>query len=114
MPETGELEKIGILGTDVQHLISTIDHNLQSDGAHSRYQRKVAYDNLPAEVLPKFRAFSAEKAQSMLEEFDIWLASHDRDRNPHVEGTGRMSAGIGIYYFEHDADNEKAEGESND
>ncbi|MGB1012470.1 MAG: DUF6502 family protein [Thiolinea sp.] len=29
-----------------------------------------------------------------------WLAQHDRDTNPQVQGTGTVQAGVGIYYFE--------------
>jgi len=85
------------------YLISTIDHNLQADGSPDEiplFQRKVLYDNLPAEVLPEFRALSAESSQKLLEKLDAWLAERDRDNNPEIEGTGRHVAGIGIYYFE--------------
>ena len=100
VPRTSEVEKIHILGTDVSHLISTIDHNLQPDVSEPFFQRKVAYDNLPHEVLPQFRLLTLGKAQALLENMDRWLARHDRDTNPAVDGTGRSRAGIGIYYFE--------------
>lgn len=103
IPGGGEDVKIHILGTDVGYLISTIDHNLRTDGSPDEiplFQRKVLYDNLPAEVLPEFRVLSAESSQKLLERLDAWLAERDRDNNPEVEGTGRHVAGIGIYYFE--------------
>jgi len=100
IPKTSEIDKIQILGTDVSHLISTIDHNLQPDTPEPFFQRKVAYDNLPQEVLPQFRKLTVRKAQALLENMDRWLARHDRDTNPAVAGTDRSRAGIGIYYFE--------------
>ena len=100
IPKTSETDKLHILGTDVAYLIATIDHNLRSDSTAPFFQRKVAYDNLPDQVLPEFRKLSAEKAQLLLEELDRWLAQHDRDAEPGVEGTGRNWAGVGIYYFE--------------
>jgi hypothetical protein len=100
IPRTAEADKLHILGTDVSYLITTIDHNVRSDGAEPRFQRKVAYDNLPDQTLPAFRKLSAEKAQALLEQLDEWLARHDRDTHPAVTGTGRNRAGIGIYYFE--------------
>ena len=100
IPESGDVDKLHILGTDVAYLISTIDHNLKSDIISSFFQRKVAYDNLPDEVLPVFRKHSAKKAQILLESLDRWLAQRDRDITPSVQGTGRSQAGIGIYYFE--------------
>ena len=100
IPKTSENGKLHILGTDVSHLISTIDHNLQPEVPQPFFQRKVAYDNLPNEVLPQLRKLTGRKAQALLEKIDRWLAGHDRDINPNVAGTGRNKAGIGIYYFE--------------
>jgi hypothetical protein len=100
IPKNSDADKIHILGTDVSHLIATIDHNLQNNPIGPFFQRKVSYDNLPDEVLPHFRKHSSRKAQAFLESLDRWLAQHDRDVTPTVEGTGRNQAGIGIYYFE--------------
>lgn len=103
VPHGDEVGKLNILGTDVYHLIATIDHNMQQIGAEPRFQRKVAYDNLPDEVLPRLRELGAEKSQALLEELNRWMRQHDRNVNPDVKGTGRKRAGIGIYYFEEDA-----------
>lgn len=100
VPERSDADKLHILGTDAAHLISTIDHNLRSDPIGPFFQRKVAYDNLPDQVLPEFRKLSAKKAQTLLEGLDRWLAKRDRDITPAVKGSGRNQAGIGIYYFE--------------
>lgn len=100
IPKRSEKDKIHILGTDVSFLISTIDHNLQNNNAEPFFQRKVAYDNLPQEILAQFRRMAAQKAQNLLEKLDKWLAQHDRDTNPEITGTGRHRAGVGIYYFE--------------
>jgi len=108
IPQESEVDKLYILGADTSALISTIDHNLDPATERKYFQRKVRYDNLPDEALPAFRELTAEKAQKLLEEFNVWLAKHDRDINPSVDGTGRNSAGLGIYYFEN------PEGESRD
>ncbi len=102
VPKGNEPGKLHILGTDVAHLLATIDHNLQEDRSEPRFQRKVAYDNLPAEALPGLRRMTGEQAQRLLEELDRYLSRHDRDANPSAEGTGRKHAGVGIYYFEED------------
>ena len=102
IPRTSDADKFVILGTDVSDLIATIDHNMQHGAADPRFQRKVMYDNLPAEVIPKFRKLSVARAQALLEQLDKWLSQHDRDVQRTVEGSGRMRAGIGIYYFEED------------
>lgn len=100
IPQRSDADKIYILGTDVEHLISTIDHNLKPDSRGPLFQREVEYDNLPDEVLPEFRKLSAQRTQTLLESLDRWLAKRDRDTTPKVKGSGRNRAGLGVYYFE--------------
>jgi hypothetical protein len=102
VPVAGEVEKLSILGTDVADLIATIDWNLRCPPAEAYFQRKVHYDNLPAEVMPELHALTRERAQVLIEQLDHWMAAHDRDVNPTVQGTGRKRAMVGIYYFEED------------
>lgn len=101
IPRASDLGKLTILGTNVSYLIDTIDHNLQATD-EPRFQRTVLYDNLPVEAIAEFRALGSAQAQELIERLDLWLARHDRDANPMVRGTGRMRAGMGIFYFEHD------------
>jgi hypothetical protein len=107
VPRTGETDKLGILGTDVAGLISTIDHNLQCEPDHAYFQRKVFYDNLPEEAIPELLSLTTEQGQALLERLDDWMSSHDRDSNPDVTGTGRRRAGIGVYYFEDEESTEE-------
>lgn len=100
IPHGDEDAKLHLLGQDVALLIATIDHNMQADEQALYYQRKVSYNHLPQEVLPEFREFVKRDAQELLLRFNAWLYQHDRDSNPQVQGTGRMQAGVGIYYFE--------------
>jgi hypothetical protein len=101
LPRSNDAARLGILGTDVAWLIGTIDHNLQGR-VPARFQRKVTYDNLPVEAVDAFRTLSARHAQELIELLGDWLARHDRDTNPAVEGSGRMRAGVGVFYFEED------------
>jgi hypothetical protein len=99
IPRTGEIDKLGILGVDTSYLIATIDHNIrQADPPY--FQRKVCYDNLPEEVLGELKEVTSERGQAFLEYLDCWMSERDRDVNPQVPGTGRVRAGIGIYYFQ--------------
>jgi hypothetical protein len=99
IPRTGEIDKLGILGADTSYLIATIDHNIrQPDSPY--FQRKVCYDNLPEEVLGELKQVASGRGQDFLEYLDRWISKRDRDVNPKVAGTGRMRAGIGIYYFQ--------------
>jgi hypothetical protein len=109
IPESGDADKLNILGTDVSDLVATIDHNIQRGAADPFFQRKVMYDNVPAEALQEFRRLSGAQAQALLERLDKWLSQHDRDAHPKTTGTGRMRTGIGIYYFEEDMKSQKSE-----
>ncbi|MCX7229812.1 MAG: DUF6502 family protein [Burkholderiales bacterium] len=109
LPRSNDAARLGILGTDVAWLIGTIDHNLQGR-APPRFQRKVTYDNLPVEAVDAFRTLSAQHAQALIELLGDWLARHDRDTNPAVEGSGRMRAGVGVFYFEEDLE-DRSEGD---
>jgi hypothetical protein len=109
VPESGDTDKLNILGTDVSDLISTIDHNLQRGAADPFFQRKVMYDNVPVEALEEFRRLSGTQAQGLLERLDKWLSQHDRDTSG-PGGTGQIRTGIGIYYFEEDMDSQKSKG----
>ena len=100
LPRGDEAMKLHILGTDTAYLIDTINHNLQRDFTELRFQRKVLYDNLPDAVLPALRHLTLKSAQALLEKLDVWLSSQDRDVNPQAGGSGRNTAGVGIYYFE--------------
>ncbi len=102
VPAEGEVEKLEILGSDVADLIATIDWNLRCPPAEAYFQRKVQYDNLPAEVMPTLHTLAGERAQALIEQLDLWMAGRDRDVNPTVQGTGRKRAMLGIYYFEED------------
>jgi len=100
VPAGDDEEKIKILGTDVADLVNTIDHNLQAEPRQTYFQRKVCYDNLPAELVDELRAVIAQKAQTALESMNEDMARCDRDRRPELQGSGRVRAGLGIFYFQ--------------
>jgi len=107
VPMGSDAGKLHILGSDVALLIGTIDYNMHEIQHQTRFQRKVAYDNLPEEALPKLRELANEHGQALLQEIDLYLSQQDRDINPEIKGTGRKHAGLGIYLFEEDASEEK-------
>ncbi len=100
VPRGDRVEQLAILGTDVADLIRSIDHNLTSAPGETYFQRRVSYDNIPREALPAIAKKLSRKAQACLESLDGVLSAADRDRSPSVKGTGRIRAGVGIYYFE--------------
>ena len=102
IPKNIDAEKITILGADAADLIATIDHNLGDRKEQPYFQRKVMYNNIPAEAVAGFRETSSAEAQLLLEKLDAILAENDRDYNPDIKGSGRKRLGVGIYYFEED------------
>lgn len=100
IPSSGDTDKIDILGTDVALLIDTIDHNLLCEVEDAFFQRKVAYNNLPVEAIPELHKLTKKHAQIFLESLDQWLVQQDRDSNRRIGGSGRKHAGVGIYFFE--------------
>jgi hypothetical protein len=100
IPQKSTTEKLSILGTDTADLIATIDYNLYVKPSKPRFQRKVMYDNVPAEVAKEFQVLASAQAQELLEALDRWLSHRDRDVNPASKGTGRVRVGLGVYHFE--------------
>lgn len=97
-----EDEAITTLGKDVSLLISTIGHNIANNKQEPRFQRKVAYDNLPVECLKSFQQMVTHNSQRLLEKANNWLPQNDQENNMTTENCHYKRAGIGIYYFEED------------
>ncbi len=107
IPSLDETEKLAILGSDVGDLIATIDHNLTPESGEPFFQRKVAYDNLPADYLPALRKLVRKDAQALLEKLSADMSKQDRDviRSSEAgEAEDRHRAMVGIYYFEEPCD----------
>ncbi|MDH5324788.1 MAG: DUF6502 family protein [Gammaproteobacteria bacterium] len=103
IPKTGAAEKLALLGQDVSGLIDTMDRNIHGVD-QPRFQRKVFYDNLSDEAAEQTHKMLSQKGQALLQEFDQWMASKDRDVNPDAGGEGRRAIGVGLYFFEEDVD----------
>ena len=103
IPSKSDAEKFRILGVDVARLVETISHNIQEQQREPYFQRKVYYDNLPEQALHEIRALCREHGQQLLELLDKKIQHYDRDVNPNSKGDGQFTAGMGIYYFEHDS-----------
>lgn len=105
VPAGDNEEMLQIFGEDVSDLIATIDHNLVCDesGQPPRFQRTLTYNNIPPEVMARWRTHAAAQSQSLLEQLDKWLGPHDRDISGQpADGTsgGAVRTGVSIFYFE--------------
>jgi hypothetical protein len=108
VPGAAAPDKLEILGADVAALVATVDHNLTSPPQDAWLQRKVLYDNLPEEALPILRKLASAEGQRLLELLNREMSVHDRDSNPAVQGTGRRTAMVGVYYHECETPEEPA------
>ncbi|MDF0749806.1 DUF6502 family protein [Marinobacter sp. 71-i] len=105
VPAGDSEEMLQIFGEDVSDLIATIDHNLvrREENSQPLFQRTLVYNNIPPEVMVRWRQYAAQQSQTMLEQLDKWLGPHDRDIASHGKGktTGdAVRTGVGIFYFE--------------
>lgn len=109
IPSGDNQEMLHIFGEDVGDLISTVDHNLTTTRPvrPPMYQRTLTYDNIPPEIIDKWRAHAAQKSQALLETLDQWLAPYDRDLSQRTTGSDgspvdnvSIRTGVSIFYFE--------------
>lgn len=101
VPGNDSPELIGILGTDTQELIQTINHNLSTQQNNKRFQRKVSSATLDKEVLTQFEQLANEKSQALLEELDHWLSQHEAKNDKD-----RQYVSLGIYFYQKNSNGE--------
>lgn len=109
VPQGSNEEMLKVLAESGADLLESMDHNLSQPSEPSRLQLQVAYDNLPLESVEIFRSMSRDKALEFIQSLDQFLSTQDRDVNPDSKGQGRYRAGMGVYYFQQDLDDDKIE-----
>lgn len=100
-------ENLRIFGTAASDLLRTMDHNIVGAEPGLFIQRTVSYDDIPEEALAQIRQRSRKEGEAFLLQVNDWLARCDRNENKAIRGTGKVRAGIGIYYIEHPTDEER-------
>jgi hypothetical protein len=110
----GDPESVAeILGIDTAELIETIDHNMQAPADETLFQLKVLSDNVPAEYVDAFNAYSRRLARPVLEELNRWLAERDLKRDWSGDDD-RAVLGLGIYQINRPAVRPPADGDQED
>lgn len=99
VPKNSEVQNMHYLGDASSDILNTIAINLENP-KENRLQLSTAFDNLPEECIPDLRVFCQLQSNQVIKNLEQWLNQHDRDCNPKVSGTGRVRAGLGIYYIE--------------
>jgi hypothetical protein len=97
-------ENLRIFGTAAADLLRTMDHNIARQPPGLFLQRTVSYDKIPEELLVQIRQRSRAEGEAFLLQINDWLARCDRSENPQLAGSGKVRAGIGIYYLEQPAE----------
>lgn len=109
VPNQNKAAIFDFLSSDTRDLIQTIHHNLNADKEDKRFQRKVIYDRLSPETVSDFQKYSAEHSLKLLNQFDRWLASREKEDDKKREsdpGLPSLKAGTGIYFFREHASND--------
>ncbi len=101
IPDADSVEQFKLLSESIAELTQTIEHNIiHKDDKF--FQRKVFYDNIPAENVAELKEQINQKAQSCLEEINQILVQYDRD---HTSSSGQTNTeqvklGLAMHYFE--------------
>lgn len=97
------LAQLKLFSQTLAELTATIEHNMNAgDTEPKRFQRKVYYDNIPADSVVVLKKAVEARAQACLQDINQVLVAHDRDHVPKTTGSGRKKIGVGIYYYEED------------
>jgi hypothetical protein len=107
LPIANMEESLRIFGTAAADLLRTMDHNIARHPPGLFLQRTVSYDNIPIELLNQIRERSKLEGAEFIVRVNEWLAKTDRIENPRLVGSGKIRAGIGIYYLEHPAEDDQ-------
>ena len=103
VPRESDAQRIVYMGDAGSDLLNTLATNLEFPKANL-LQLSTAFDNLPEECIPELKKICQKKSTQLLKELEHWLSKQDRDSNPEVQGSGRVRAGLGIYYLEETID----------
>lgn len=100
VPRRGRAEALAMLAEDPPDLLATMLHNVLDTAGAPLLQRRIAYNHIGAEGLPRLRDELRRTSERFVGQIDRLLARYDRDRNPRAPAGTRSRAGLGLYYFE--------------
>lgn len=103
IPSEDMREKFEIMGQCGTDFFETLSHNLKEKQPNPRFQRSVAYNNIPEPQVEQFQALAKQKSEQLLFELNTWLADHNCPPEKHSKETKYQRIGLGIYYFNNDA-----------
>jgi len=103
IPSADISQKFIIIGECGSDFFETISHNLDENQAAPRFQRSVAYNNIPEEKVREFEGIAKQKSEALLSDFNKWLANNNCPTEKQKPDSKYLRIGLGIYYFNNDA-----------
>jgi len=105
VPKHSDPQRLSYMGDASFDLLNTLSVNIFNP-QENRLQLTTAFDNLPAECIPDFKVYCQKQSSKLLKDIEQWLSKRDRDSGPtkRDSGSGRVRAGLGLYYIENDID----------
>lgn len=99
IPVEGEIEKINIMGTSANDLLTTIEHNI-SQSEQARFQREIVYTELSQSGINEFKLISQDKCTELMIELNQWLADKKGIEKRLKITQPKSRVGMGFYYIE--------------
>jgi len=107
IPNKNDIEKCEIFGECGTDFLETFAHNLEISQAMPRFQRSVAYNYIPENLIKEFENLSAKKSEKLLIELNKWLAQNNLPPKNQNKAIKYYRIGLGVYYFRNDAGGSK-------
>lgn len=105
IPVLTDPEQVLRSGSVMEDVGQTVAYNLhRSKEDPSRFERRATNTQIPASVVPAFRAFIEEEGQAFLERVDAWLTEHEDEG-----ATAAIRLGFGTYWIEDKDNNERTQ-----
>jgi len=98
MPEPMSAPQIEYFGSTLTRLTETLEFNMNPKNSTKRLERFVVADRgLPADVVPKFEAYSRERATEFLLDLDNWLTPYSTSGTSETEP--RVATGLNVFLY---------------
>lgn len=105
VPSNDQTALIEMAVNHVGDMLDTLVHNLSHEPDQRRFQRQVAYTDIPSSIEKEFKIVSYEKSLTLLLELNQWLAEKKKSSPGLEEEKSRV--GLGIYYFKNEVEKDK-------
>jgi hypothetical protein len=116
LPSPMDEASIEHLGTVIQRIADTLNHNNDERNAATKRVERLVYSDqgFPESKYPDFQRLVRDKSADFLEAINSWIVANELSNNipdtPAIraarQGIKRVYAGVGVYQFLDDADSQ--------